>query len=73
MTLHPIPLNFLIYEENFLFFFISVEQQMTALLTKKQFRVFSVSQEECLGLEPSFFILVKWNIYICKKEGHQGM
>jgi hypothetical protein len=23
MTLHPIPLNFLIYEENFLFFFIS--------------------------------------------------
>jgi hypothetical protein len=24
MTLHPIPLNFLIYEENFLFFFISV-------------------------------------------------
>ncbi len=24
MTLHPIPLNFLIYEENFIFFFISV-------------------------------------------------
>ncbi len=24
MTLHPIPLNFLIYEEKFLFFFISV-------------------------------------------------
>jgi hypothetical protein len=24
MTLHPIPLNFLIYEENFLIFFISV-------------------------------------------------
>jgi hypothetical protein len=24
MTLHPIPLNFLIDEENFLFFFISV-------------------------------------------------
>ncbi len=24
MTLNPIPLNFLIYEENFLFFFISV-------------------------------------------------
>jgi hypothetical protein len=24
MTLHPIPLNFLIYEENFVFFFISV-------------------------------------------------
>ncbi len=24
MTLHQIPLNFLIYEENFLFFFISV-------------------------------------------------
>jgi hypothetical protein len=24
MTLHPIPLNFFIYEENFLFFFISV-------------------------------------------------
>jgi hypothetical protein len=24
MTLHPIPLNFLIYEENFLFFFVSV-------------------------------------------------
>jgi hypothetical protein len=23
MTLHPIPLNFLIYEENFIFFFIS--------------------------------------------------
>jgi hypothetical protein len=25
MTLHPIPLNFLIYEENLIFFFISVE------------------------------------------------
>jgi hypothetical protein len=25
MTLHPIPLNFLIYEENFLFFFISAD------------------------------------------------
>jgi hypothetical protein len=25
MTLHPIPVYFLIYEENFLFFFISVE------------------------------------------------
>jgi hypothetical protein len=25
VTLHPIPMNFLIYEENFLFFFISVE------------------------------------------------
>jgi len=24
LTLHPIPLNFLIYEENFIFFFISV-------------------------------------------------
>jgi hypothetical protein len=24
MTLHPIPLNFLIYEERFIFFFISV-------------------------------------------------
>jgi hypothetical protein len=24
MTLHPIPLNFLIYEENFILFFISV-------------------------------------------------
>jgi hypothetical protein len=24
MTFHPIPVNFLIYEENFLFFFISV-------------------------------------------------
>jgi hypothetical protein len=24
MTLHPIPLNFLIYQENFVFFFISV-------------------------------------------------
>jgi hypothetical protein len=24
MTLHPIPLNFLIYEENFIYFFISV-------------------------------------------------
>jgi hypothetical protein len=26
MTLHPIPLNFLTYEENFIFFFISVER-----------------------------------------------
>jgi hypothetical protein len=26
MTLHPIPLNFLIYEENFIFFFNSVER-----------------------------------------------
>ncbi len=25
MTLHPIPLNFLIYEENFLFFFITAK------------------------------------------------
>jgi hypothetical protein len=25
MTLHPIPLNFLLYEENLIFFFISVE------------------------------------------------
>jgi hypothetical protein len=25
MTLHPIPLNFLIYEENIIFFFISVQ------------------------------------------------
>jgi hypothetical protein len=28
MTLHPISLNFLIYEENFLFFFISVRRDM---------------------------------------------
>jgi hypothetical protein len=28
MTLHPIPLNFLIYEENFLFFFISVRMML---------------------------------------------
>jgi hypothetical protein len=26
MTLHPIPLNFLIYEDNFISFFISAEQ-----------------------------------------------
>jgi hypothetical protein len=26
MTLHPIPLNFLIYEENFIYFFISVQK-----------------------------------------------
>jgi hypothetical protein len=25
MTLHPIPLDFLLYEENFIFFFISVD------------------------------------------------
>jgi hypothetical protein len=30
MTLHPIPLNFLIYEENFLFFFISVHYTVHA-------------------------------------------
>jgi hypothetical protein len=29
MTLHPIPLNFLIYEENFIFFFISVTEELT--------------------------------------------
>jgi hypothetical protein len=28
MTLHPIPINFLIYEENFLFFFISVASHL---------------------------------------------
>ncbi len=27
MTLHPVPLNFLIYEENFLFFFISANMR----------------------------------------------
>jgi hypothetical protein len=31
MTLHPIPLNFLIFEENVLFFFISVEQDIGQL------------------------------------------
>jgi hypothetical protein len=31
MTLHPLPLNFLIYEENFLFFFISVGNRLETL------------------------------------------
>jgi hypothetical protein len=30
MTFHPIPPNFLIYEENFIFFFISVHVKMSA-------------------------------------------
>jgi hypothetical protein len=32
MTLHPIPLNFLIYEENFLFFFISAHDPPRTVL-----------------------------------------
>jgi hypothetical protein len=34
MTLHPIPLDFLIYEENFLFFFISVQTVTEELMNK---------------------------------------
>ncbi len=30
MTLHPIPLNFLIYEENFILFFISASSMAVA-------------------------------------------
>ncbi len=34
MTLHPIPLNFLIYEENFIFFFVSVQRALSVFLRK---------------------------------------
>ncbi len=34
MTLHPIPLNFLIYEENFIFFFISAHDPPRTVLAQ---------------------------------------
>jgi hypothetical protein len=33
MTLHPIPLNFLIYEENFISFFINVPLTCSSMLS----------------------------------------
>jgi hypothetical protein len=37
MTLHPIHLNFLIYEENFIFLFISVRFMQNIYFTAKQY------------------------------------
>jgi hypothetical protein len=37
MTLHPIPLNFLIYEKKFLFFFISVATVLKMLSTVQSY------------------------------------
>jgi hypothetical protein len=42
MTLHPIPLNFLIYEENFIFFFISVKNKRNFLEIEKMTNWFMI-------------------------------
>ncbi len=38
MTLHPIPLNFLIYEERFIFFFISVGEKSKLPVQRNDFK-----------------------------------
>jgi hypothetical protein len=50
MTLHPIPLNFLKYEENLVFFFISVQQSASkkGIFTLLQYAVWTVY---CLNRE----------------------
>jgi hypothetical protein len=50
MTLHPIPLNFLIYEKNYLFYFISA--------------VINVCVSKCMNLRLCAQLLASINEYI---------
>ncbi len=56
MTLHPIPLNFLIYEERFIFFFISVRAEVTIIKVQTSTRCIKVIYrikylEKCITVE----------------------